>query len=303
MHVMKYLPIAWLGLAAALPALHEVNDNDYLGITNEQPELIKRQRLGDVEAIVGPIGSFMSMATSFSPMLGIDIKGDMTTILCQQFQRGDATAKMIEAFAGSPSGKGPDEKCVKDNSGGSGPYKSKVYEDPTLANHTIYIPNQPLPKGQKLPVIVWSNGFCLPAGTMFENFLREVASFGYMVIANGKMNHNGQLGTTTRHPELIKSIDWIVQNPKPNGVPNEVDITKIVIAGQSCGGVNVYAALKDTRVKFAMMFNSGDFSGQSSNLVKGFKVPVAYFEGGKKDFASGPVSISRSNTLVYLNTH
>jgi hypothetical protein len=295
MYVKAWFPLAWLSLAAALPALHEINDVNYSEITSGGTELQKRQRSSrtpDVESIAGPIGLFMSMATSMSGVLGIDVKGDMTTTLCKQFQDGGAMPKAIEAFAGSPNGKGPDEKCVKDTSGGSGPYNSKVYEDPTLANHTIYIPAKPLPQGQKLPVIAWANGFCLPAGTMFENFLRELASFGYMVIANGKINHNGQLGGTTRSPELIKSIDWVVKNPKVKDVPNEVDIDKIVIAGQSCGGVNVYGAINDKRIKYAMMFNSGDFAGQSSELIKGIKVPVAYFEGGKSDFAAGPVSSS-----------
>jgi hypothetical protein len=296
MHIKRSFPLAWLSLAAALPVLHELNDINYPGMISKQSELQRRQRSSrtpDVEAIAGPIGSFMALATSMSGRLGIDIKGDMTTILCKQFQDGGAMPKLIESFAGSPNGKGPDEKCVKDTSGGSGPYNSKVYEDPTLLNHTIYIPAKPLPQGQKLPVIAWANGFCLPAGTMFENFLRELASFGYMVIANGKINHNGQLGDTTRSTELIKSIDWVVKNPNIKDVPNEVDIEKIVIAGQSCGGVNVYGAINDKRIKFAMMFNSGDFAGQSSNLIKGIKVPVAYFEGGKSDFAAGPVSISR----------
>jgi hypothetical protein len=299
MYFTRCLLLAPLSLTVALPALHGVNDIDGREFKYKISELEKRQFAWtpDVEAIAGPIGFFMSLAAPLSRLLGIDIKGDMTTTLCKQFQEGSSTAMAVEAFAGSPNGKGPDERCVKDTSGGSGPYSSKVYEDPTLANHTIYIPSKPLGNGQKLPVIAWANGFCLPAGTMFENFLREVASFGYMVIANGRINYDGQLGDTTRHPELIKSIDWITKNPKPNGVLNEVDTNKIVIAGQSCGGVNVYGAINDTRIKYAMLFNSGDFAGLSSELIKSIKVPIAYFEGGKKDFASGPVSAQNQISL------
>ncbi|KAF2672351.1 hypothetical protein BT63DRAFT_477129, partial [Microthyrium microscopicum] len=295
MLVANLLPLAWLSLATALPALHDVEN---LPSTSQTHTLERRQRgTADVEAIVGPIGAFMGLMMPFADKLGIDAKGDMTTTLCKTFANNDLTSKAVEAFAGSPNGKGPDEKCMKDLSGGSGPYKSKVFEDPTLANHTIYTPELPVPAGTKLPVVAWANGFCLPAGTMFENFLRELASHGYIVIANGKINHEGKLGATTRAPELLKSITWIGKNPKVQG-GYEADLDKIVIAGQSCGGVNVYAAVnKDPRIKMALMFNSGDFGGMSSALIKSIKVPVAYFEGGSKDFA-GPAGLKDYKMLT-----
>lgn len=193
--------------------------------------------LGGSIDIIGMIGSFMSLATSplFAGMVGADIKGDMTTTLCKTFGNKDALSALISSFAGSPSGPNPGEECVKDNSGGSGPFKSKILEDASLPNHTIYVPATAPP--EPLPVIAWANGFCLPAGTMFANFLAELASYGFMVIANGKIEHNGQLGATTRESELIKSIDWVTKSPEAKKHGN-IDSKNIAIAGQSCGGLN-----------------------------------------------------------------
>jgi hypothetical protein len=185
--------------------------------------------------IIPVIGAFMSFAPSLMGGMGIDPKGDMTETLCHVFKTGGSVANLISGFAGSPIGKEPGEECVKDNSGGSGPYKAKILEDSTLPMHTIYVPKNP--PAEPLPVIVWANGFCLPAGTMFANFLNEIASYGYMVIANGPIEHGGKLGNTSRTIEVTKSIDWVTTNPAVQKYGN-IDTKNIAVAGQSCGGEN-----------------------------------------------------------------
>src|ERR1700712_492249 len=81
--------------------------------------------------------------------------------------------------------KGLPLKTETDTSGGSGPFKAAAFTDPTLPKHTIYAPQTPPPADVKLPVIVWGNGLCAATGTFFYNFLMEVASHGFVVIANG----------------------------------------------------------------------------------------------------------------------
>lgn len=81
--------------------------------------------------------------------------------------------------------KGKPVKSDYDASGGSGPYKATIFNDPTLPKHTIYAPQKPPPADVKLPVIVWGNGLCSAVGTFFQNFLTEIASHGYIVIASG----------------------------------------------------------------------------------------------------------------------
>src|SRR5207244_6311923 len=40
---------------------------------------------------------------------------------------------------------------------------------------------------KKLPVLLWANGSCLYAGNRYRQFLTEIASHGYLVIAGGPM--------------------------------------------------------------------------------------------------------------------
>jgi hypothetical protein len=62
-----------------------------------------------------------------------------------------------------------------------------------------------------MPVIIWGNGACLNIGNMFANFLTEIASYGFMIIANGPAN--GSFNGMTTADSLRASIDWVTTNP------------------------------------------------------------------------------------------
>ncbi len=62
---------------------------------------------------------------------------------------------------------------------------NKVVEmDPSLPEHTVYRPEQVSRVKGKLPIVA-GNGACANAGNAFENYLAEVASCGFLVVANG----------------------------------------------------------------------------------------------------------------------
>jgi hypothetical protein len=94
----------------------------------------------------------------------LDMLGKMTGL--PQLKPGDdmissvckTKGTVIETIFGSPWGTGPGEECLRDDSGGSGPYKANYTEDPTLPDRTIYVPKNPPPNSEKLPVIIWGNG-------------------------------------------------------------------------------------------------------------------------------------------------
>lgn len=91
--------------------------------------------------------------------------------------------------------------------GGSGSYKAIMMEEPTLTTHTVFRP-QDLSKFNKdnpLPVIVWGNGGCANSPSGHINFLNDVASQGYLVVAIGPSNYRqaeaprpGQTGDVPR---------------------------------------------------------------------------------------------------------
>jgi len=95
--------------------------------------------------------------------LGQDASQGVTAMVCETFKPGNKMGTTIGAIFGNPNGKGPDEQCLVDRSGGSGPYPANYTEDLSLPYHTIYVPKQK-PK-EKMPVIIWANGFCMSAGT------------------------------------------------------------------------------------------------------------------------------------------
>ena len=71
---------------------------------------------------------------------------------------------------------------------GSGPFKAIMAVEQGLSAHVSYAPATLSPLGtRKLPVMIWANGSCLYAGNRYRQFLTEVASYGYLVIAGGPM--------------------------------------------------------------------------------------------------------------------
>ena len=75
--------------------------------------------------------------------------------------------------------------------GGTGPYKAIMMEAPTLTTHTIFQPQDlsVFGEGNLLPVLVWGNGGCANSPSGHVNFLNEVASQGFLVVAIGPSNY------------------------------------------------------------------------------------------------------------------
>jgi hypothetical protein len=171
----------------------------------------------------------MGGANKLVNFFGVEI--DLINALCSTFGN-NFLGNTIGALFGNPNGPGPDEKCMKDTSGGSGPFKARYIEASSLVNHTIYAPANPT--NEKLPVLIWSNGFCLQVGLMFANFHQEIASHGFMVISNGPIKPD--LGGLDSYKDLINAIDWVTTSPDVKKF-GDVDTEKIAVGGQSCGGI------------------------------------------------------------------
>ncbi|MER6587132.1 MULTISPECIES: cellulose binding domain-containing protein [Micromonospora] len=165
--------------------------------------------------------------------------------------------------------------------GGSGPYPADYETSSALANHTIFRP-QTLPS-ERLPILVWGNGACSANGLSQGNFLREIASHGFLAIANGAPNGSG----STNAQMLTQSIDWAVAENSRSGSKyfNRLDTTKIAVAGFSCGGVEAYAVSNDPRVTTTGIFSSGLLNDADDYQLRRLTKPIAYFIGGPSDIA------------------
>ena len=149
-----------------------------------------------------------------------------------------------------------------------------------MRQHVIYRPRT-LPN-QALPVLVWGNGGCINRGTMFEKALTEIASHGYVVIANGGTSSISFGQTTSKM--LIESFDWIEKNARSGSYAGKIDPSKIVVAGQSCGGLEAVEVSNDRRIIATGIFNSGLLNPTRDGAwIRRLTKPIFYFLGGPDD--------------------
>jgi len=221
--------------------------------------------------------------------------GLMAAILCGCQTAGEAQkAEVVQKETAS--------RTVED--GGTGPYKALMASDSTLPTHTVFRPEDlsPFGKGTKLPIIAWGNGACADSPWEHVNFLSEIASHGFLVIAIGPMPTEGQRDGSrgpTQSAMLTDAINWAIaqDSDKTSQYYNKLDSTKIAVAGMSCGGLQTLEVAPDPRIATVMICNSGilpnagDGMGGMPKLSKDYleklHTPTIYILGGERDIAYG----------------
>jgi len=184
--------------------------------------------------------------------------------------------------------------------GGTGPWPAVMVSDSTLETHTIFRPKDLSAFGEtnKLPIIAWGNGACANSPWEHVNFLSEVASHGFLVIAIGPMPQEGQRGGgRSTSSQLIDAIDWaIAQNSKKTSpYYGKIDTTKISVSGMSCGGLQTLEVAPDPRITTAVICNSGILGTPGSGMpgmpslnkehLEKLHSPTLYILGGESDIA------------------
>src|SRR5690606_18911322 len=92
------------------------------------------------------------------------------------------------------------------------------------------------------------------------NFLSEVSSHGFLIVAIGLMPQEGKKGDgKSTSKQLTDGIDWaIAQNKDPKSpYHNRLDVSKIAVSGMSCGGLQALEVASDPRVSTVVICNSG----------------------------------------------
>ncbi|KFY35914.1 hypothetical protein V494_05498 [Pseudogymnoascus sp. VKM F-4513 (FW-928)] len=165
---------------------------------------------------------------------------------------------------------------------GSGPYPASRYTEDTLSDHTFYMPTDSQ-ANVSLPLLVWGNGACSNDGTAFEGFLTNIASYGYLVVANGPPGGSG----SSTADMLGAAVSWVSDSIGTNEKYASVDISKVAAAGQSCGGIEAYSLRNDDRVSLLGIFNSGFLpdTAEGPDTIGDVHKPTFYFLGGSEDIA------------------
>ena len=183
-----------------------------------------------------------------------------------------------------------------------GPYEVKVQSSPAFQpNRTLYLPVG-VPAGVSVPIFSWGNGMCAAVGQMYKDFLSEIASHGYLVIAHGAINQTyNTKGGNPSYPASwqVESVD-MAANWKDS--PTKLDLTKVALGGHSCGGgQSALNIAKDggKRFKTGLVLNS---SSSNSTDMANSKVPLLFINGGQQDNGPGAdqkyASIIRDNPTL-----
>ncbi len=213
-------------------------------------------------------------------------------------------------------------------SGPTGKFGAVMEYDPSQTPvQTVYRPRDlSSTAATKIPVVAWGNGGCADnGGASARQFLMEVASHGFLVIAPGKPGPDVEvMPTTNRAPErppapapagqqpppaagpapgvdptqssqLIDAINWATrENARPGSIYfKRLDPSKFAVMGHSCGGLQALDVSNDPRVVTTVIWDSGIYvrpGGRSGvritkDKLKELHAPIAYFNGGPTDSA------------------
>lgn len=141
------------------------------------------------------------------------------------------------------------------------------------------------------------NGACANSPWEHVNFLSEVASYGFLVIAIGPMPKEGEHGSgRSTSSQMTDAVNWaIAQNGDKSSVYyNKIDVNKIAVSGMSCGGLQTLETAPDPRITTVVVCNSGILGASGGmagmpaltkdHLTK-LHTPTLYLLGGEKDIA------------------
>jgi dienelactone hydrolase len=188
---------------------------------------------------------------------------------------------------------------------GSGPEPAIAYSDPALPTHTIYRPDT---LQGSYPVVLWGNGSCVNSNFAYREFLAEVASHGFIVLAIGPWRDSPPPREPrpsdpaqwppfeTRYSQMLDALEWITAENSRADSPfhGKVAVGKVAAMGHSCGGLQTVRASVDPRITTAVVLNSGMMPDGDQYMIRHelersildeMHAPIAYFIGGETDIA------------------
>src|SRR5580698_6081978 len=146
------------------------------------------------------------------------------------------------------------------------------------------------PKRDTLPVVIWGNGGCAVDSPRYAGFLATIASHGFLVITTAAVEGAPRRQATAE--DLTAAIDWADREDTRAGAPlnGKIEMGRIAVMGQSCGGVLAITLGADPRVATIGVFNSGvpapgaDAAVAAADPLTKLHGPVLLINGHERDF-------------------
>jgi predicted dienelactone hydrolase len=144
--------------------------------------------------------------------------------------------------------------------------------------------------GRLLPVIVWANGGCLRSDFTWSPLFQRWAKAGFVVLsltAEGGEDDILSMLSMTSKTEHAALIDWVIAQNASGPYAGKLDLERVVVAGNSCGGVTALeVAGEDDRLAAVFVLSGSSAIGSvNTEVMKNIKVPVGYVVGGEEDIA------------------
>lgn len=154
-----------------------------------------------------------------------------------------------------------------------------------------------MPEGvTKLPIVVWANGGCVNSDFTWVPLFERWAKGGFVVLSlsnnapEDDLNAQLSMLAMTTKVEHAQLIDEAAKLDASGPLAGKLDLERVVVSGNSCGGVtSLEVAAEDERTTAVFVLSGSSAVGSTNNTVmKAITVPVGYIVGSESEDIAAP---------------